>query len=112
MHLGLAGCADEPADEPADEVDVVGDATVMEAPAETPAAPAAAPITADGAMLDPDVATRDELLAIGIDDATADAIIAGRPYSDMLAVDRVLTTSMDEAQRRGGVRAAVEADRS
>ena len=56
---------------------------------------------AGGALLDPNAATRDQLAAIpGMDAATADAIIAGRPYENMLGVDRVLTNAkFSEAKR-------------
>ncbi|CAN5313685.1 hypothetical protein BH23GEM4_BH23GEM4_25160 [soil metagenome] len=94
--LVLAGCAAEPDDENV----MVEDAAVVEVPAETTAAQAAAPMVAEGALLDPDIATRDELLTVtGIDAATADALVAGRPYADMLAVDRILAANLNEAQR-------------
>lgn len=72
-------------------------------PAETPA-PAAgqapAPPPSDGALLNPDSATREQLLAIpGMDAAAADAIIAGRPHANMLSVDRVLARKLSEQQR-------------
>ena len=56
---------------------------------------------AQGALLDPNTATRDQLVAIpGMDAATADAIVAGRPYENMLAVDRVLASAnFSEAKR-------------
>ncbi|HEV2145824.1 MAG TPA: hypothetical protein VGR37_00250, partial [Longimicrobiaceae bacterium] len=66
------------------------------------AAPAAAPATpaTAGAMLDPDPATREELLALpGVDAELADAIVQGRPYADMREVDRVLAARLGEAQR-------------
>ena len=63
-----------------------------------PAAPAAPAAT--GAFLDPDAATREQLLAVpGFDAALADAVIAGRPYADMTAVDRVLAGRLGEPQR-------------
>jgi predicted flap endonuclease-1-like 5' DNA nuclease len=63
------------------------------------AAPAGAASTAG--MLDPDAATRDQLLAIpGVTAPVADALVGGRPYANMLAVDRVLTTAgLAEAAR-------------
>ena len=65
----------------------------------TAASPAAAP--ASGAFLSPDSATRDQLLAIpGLNAATADAVVAGRPYQNMTAVDRVLARhNLSEQQR-------------
>jgi len=72
------------------------------APAQ-PAAPAAAtpaPPTAMAGMIDPNSATREQLLTVpGMDAATADALVQGRPYNDMLAVDKVLAASMGEPQR-------------
>src|SRR5688572_11311530 len=66
------------------------------------AAGAAAPTDRDPvALVDPNTATRDELLAVpGMDATTADALVAGRPYQDMLAVDGVLVTAkFSEAKR-------------
>lgn len=66
-------------------------------PADTTVAPAA---TAEGAMVDPNTATREQLTAAGLDAAAADALIQGRPYADMLAVDRVLAPRLGEPQRK------------
>jgi len=60
----------------------------------------AAPAAAEGAMVDPNTATREQLTAAGLDAAAADALIGGRPYADMLAVDRVLAPRLGEAQRK------------
>jgi DNA uptake protein ComE-like DNA-binding protein len=55
---------------------------------------------APGTFLDPNAASAQELARVpGIDSATAAAIVAGRPYQDMTAVDRVLATRLSEAQR-------------
>jgi DNA uptake protein ComE-like DNA-binding protein len=68
-----------------------------------PAAPAdsgtmAAPAQS-GAMLDPDAASREELLAVpGMTAAAADALIAGRPYADMRAVDKALASLGEPAR--------------
>ncbi len=52
-------------------------------------------------ILDPNLATKEQLATLpGVDAALADAIVAGRPYADMLAVDRVLTARLNEEQRR------------
>ena len=49
---------------------------------------------------DPNEATRDELLSTpGLDEAMADALIAGRPYADMTEVDAVLASHLDETGR-------------
>jgi DNA uptake protein ComE-like DNA-binding protein len=62
---------------------------------------AAAPAPTSGAFLSPDSAARDQLLAIpGMNAATADALVAGRPYQNMTAVDRVLAQgNLSEQQR-------------
>ncbi|MEW5926542.1 MAG: hypothetical protein AB1941_03585 [Gemmatimonadota bacterium] len=70
------------------------------APAADTAAAAPAAPAATGAFLDPDQATRDQLLAVpGFDASLADAVVAGRPYADMRAVDRVLAGRLSEEQR-------------
>ena len=52
-----------------------------------------------GAMIDPNSATADQLMTLpSMDSATANALIAGRPYSNMLAVNNKLTR-LSEAQR-------------
>ena len=56
--------------------------------------------TASGALLDPNAATREQLMALpGMDAATADSIIARRPFQNMLGVDSVLGRKFSEAQR-------------
>jgi DNA uptake protein ComE-like DNA-binding protein len=51
-------------------------------------------------LLEPNLATRDELMRVpNIDAALADAVIAGRPYLDMLALDRVLSTRLGAEQK-------------
>jgi DNA uptake protein ComE-like DNA-binding protein len=68
--------------------------------ASTPATGDSAGATASGALLDPNTATREQLMALpGMDAATADAIIAGRPHQTMLTVDRALAAKLSEAQR-------------
>lgn len=93
LVFALAGCgADEP--EPADDLDTVElaspDAGVIPPPVSA----------AGGEMLDPGTATREQLLEIpGMDAPAADALLAGRPYATMGEVDRVLSATLDEAQR-------------
>jgi DNA uptake protein ComE-like DNA-binding protein len=69
----------------------------------TPSVTAPATDSADsqGALVDPSTATRDQLMTVpGLDATTADAIIAGRPYQDMRAVDAVLVNAkFSEAKR-------------
>jgi DNA uptake protein ComE-like DNA-binding protein len=51
-------------------------------------------------MLEPNLATREDLLRVpNVDAALADAIIAGRPYLDMLALDRVLSARLGAEQK-------------
>jgi DNA uptake protein ComE-like DNA-binding protein len=67
----------------------------------TPATPATAAPTADGALLDPNAATREQLVAAGVPAPAADALVQGRPFADMRAVDRALAQAqVDSAARR------------
>ena len=92
----LAACT--PADERATTTD---SAAASAATAADTAAPADTSASASaGAFLDPNGATPQQLAAIpGVDSATAAALVAGRPYGDMAAVDRVLAARLSEAQR-------------
>ncbi len=100
LAASLAACGGQ------DEAAAGGAATVAEpaatAEAPAPAAEAApAPAPAASGMLDPNTATGEQLLTVpGMDAATADALVQGRPYNDMLAVDKVLAGRMDEAKRK------------
>ena len=68
--------------------------------APTESAPAATAPLAEGAFLDPNTATHEELAGIpGIDAAVADAIVAGRPYDDMVAVDAVVGDGLSDEQK-------------
>ena len=74
----------------------------------TPTAAAGAAATSDsagaGTLVDPNTATRDQLMAVpGMDATTADAIVAGRPYQDMRAVARVLVTANYSEAKRDSV---------
>ncbi len=61
------------------------------------AGPAAAQVGFNQGLLDPDLATPTELAGIGLSPAQVDAVLAGRPFADMLAVDAVL--GLDDAAR-------------
>jgi DNA uptake protein ComE-like DNA-binding protein len=51
-------------------------------------------------LIEPNLASKEELQTVPhIDAALADAIVAGRPYLDMLALDRVLATKLSKEQR-------------
>ena len=57
-----------------------------------------------GALLDPNTATRDQLLAVpGMNAAIVDTLVAGRPYADMRAVDRVLARQVADTTARENV---------
>jgi DNA uptake protein ComE-like DNA-binding protein len=76
------------------------------APVDTAAAPAPAapaPAAATG-MLDPNSAPREQLLGVpGVTPALADALVAGRPFQDMTAVDKVLAGQNLTEQQRDSV---------
>jgi DNA uptake protein ComE-like DNA-binding protein len=59
------------------------------------------------AMVDPNAATQAELVGAGLDSAAAAAVIAGRPYTDMTAVDRVLAGRNMTAEQRRAVYARI-----
>lgn len=101
--VGLAGCARENAE----ETPQAADAAVAEPPATATVSPNTAPagqpagLAAEGTLLDPNQASRDQLLSLpNVTEPVADAIIAGRPYGDMVAVNRVVANHLDEEQRK------------
>ncbi len=66
---------------------------------DTMMAPAAS-AAADGAMLDPNSASRDQLMSVpGMNAAAADALIAGRPYSTMMGADSALAVHLSSEAR-------------
>jgi DNA uptake protein ComE-like DNA-binding protein len=65
-----------------------------------PAVSAPADSAANNGFLDPNTATAAQLTSIpGIDSATAAALVAGRPYANMTAVDKVLPARVTDVQR-------------
>lgn len=78
------------------------EATAPGSPSTEGAAPAA-PATgasASGGMVDPNSASRADLAAIpGMTDAVITAVIAARPYNNMVAFDKVLAANLSEKQR-------------
>jgi DNA uptake protein ComE-like DNA-binding protein len=61
---------------------------------------ASAQVGKSAGLLEPNLATREDLLRVPNVDATlADAVIAGRPYLDMLALDRVLSARLNAEQK-------------
>lgn len=90
--ISIAACVDE-----TNEAALPADTAVV---ADTAAGATAQQPAGQEAMTNPETASREELLEIPhIDETVADAIIAGRPYTDMLAVDNVLAGSLSEEQR-------------
>jgi DNA uptake protein ComE-like DNA-binding protein len=64
------------------------------------AAEAAGDVATATPLVDPNSVTEAEVLAVpGMNEAAADALMAGRPYDDMLEVDRVLSQHLNEQQR-------------
>jgi Uncharacterized Fe-S oxidoreductase len=54
-------------------------------------------IATAGGMLDPNAATKEQLAGLpGMNAGAADALIAGRPYNDMLAVDKKLGSQVSD----------------
>jgi DNA uptake protein ComE-like DNA-binding protein len=93
--LALVACAGE-AETGADAAAGI-DTTVAAGP---PAAPTPVAPAAEGELIDPETATREELMTVeGVEAAAADAIIAARPLEDMTEVDAILSGSLDETQR-------------
>lgn len=51
-------------------------------------------------LLEANLATKEQLVALpGVNAAVADALIQGRPYTDMLALDKVLKGKVGDAER-------------
>ena len=96
LVTALAACAGD-AEEGADAT--AGADSAAMAPSTAP--DAATPATQAGeGLLDPETATREQLMTVpGLEAGLADSLIAGRPYENMLAVDSVLAGSLDEQQR-------------
>lgn len=87
-----AGCADAPEE----NVDLAG--AEVEAVATEEAASTVAP--ADSALINPNNASREDLLAIAaLDTAAVDAILADRPYMDMIGLDAALADHLTEEER-------------
>ncbi|HUF13924.1 MAG TPA: hypothetical protein VMN78_12540 [Longimicrobiales bacterium] len=68
------------------------DQATVQTEAETTEATASADV-----LLNPNEASREELLAAGLDTVQVDALIAGRPWANMNAVDAVLR--LEESER-------------
>ena len=78
-------------------------ATATTAIVDSPAA-SSATASAPGAVLDPNSATKEQLSAVaGMTPAAADALIAARPFKDMLAVEKVLVAQVPDSTARKGI---------
>ena len=57
-------------------------------------------VNTSGAMIDPNTASATDLATVqGVTPDIASAIVAGRPYTDMTGVDKVLARALSEQQR-------------
>ena len=63
--------------------------------------------TAGSGMVDPNSATREQLTAAGVDSATATIIMNGRPWADMVAMDKAIAASVPNADQRKALYARV-----
>lgn len=104
--ITVVACGDRP--------DTAQDTTTAATAAATVPAPIGATTTAStggevqtSQLTDPNSATRDQLVAAGLDSTSANAVIAGRPYADMVAVDKVLTARNLSADQKKAVYAKV-----
>ena len=67
---------------------------------ETPPAAATGDVAVEAKLIDPNSATREQVLSTrGMTEAAGEALLSGRPYDDMLEVDRVLAQHLNEQQR-------------
>jgi DNA uptake protein ComE-like DNA-binding protein len=90
----------------AGDTDTAAAATDTVATAATDTAAAAAATT--GAFLDPNAASAEQLQAVpGMTPAAAQALVAGRPYADMVAVDRALAAQLPDTAARKAIYAQV-----
>lgn len=66
----------------------------------TGATTAATGEVATSGLLDPNSASREQLTAAGVDTAAIAVLLAGRPFADMVAVDKALAAKMSAEQRK------------
>jgi hypothetical protein len=76
------------------------DTTASDTAASAGQTAAAAGSIQQAGLLDPNSATRDQLAAVVQDTGAVSILFAGRPYADMLAVDRALAGKMNAEQRK------------
>ena len=69
-----------------------------------PASAAAGVTATSGALVDPNTASREQIAAVpGMTAQAAEALVGGRPYADMRAVDQVLARSIADTTTRNQV---------
>jgi hypothetical protein len=98
LMLPIAACQGER--DAAPDTTAQGASAAVPAPAAGATTGASAAAVPAGALLDPNSATREQLTAAGMPAHAADALIAGRPYADMLAVDRALAAHVPDTTAR------------
>ena len=105
--IAAAACSVDSAKK-ADTAAVAGADTALSTPAPSAATPQAAPAPApakpgsdaSAGAIDPNSATIADLTAIpGVTEPMATAIVAGRPYGSMVAVNAILAKSLSKPQR-------------
>jgi DNA uptake protein ComE-like DNA-binding protein len=102
------GSADRASDSSVVAADSAATPTVGAARSDTTAVASGGATAAQGGLLDPNTATREQLLGVpGVAGHVADAIIAGRPYADMRDVNKVLLTHAPDSVARKGIYAKV-----
>lgn len=94
----LASCA-KSGDAPATDTATVSSTVGAMAPIDSPAAGTPSSATTTAGMIDPNQVTSEQLAPLGISGPAAAALVAGRPYKSMPAVDRVLARHLNEKQR-------------
>ena len=105
MALTLAACSTAEKGDGDTASAATGDTAAATTAGDTAAAGASA---TTGAFLDPNAASAEQLQVVpGMTPAAAQALVAGRPYSDMLAVDRVLAQQLADTAARKAVYAQV-----
>lgn len=85
------------ADRAGSGADTAADSMAASIGATSTAAGATAPAAG---MLDPSTATREQLVAAGVDTAAVSVLVNGRPFADMIAVDRALAGKLSADQRK------------
>ena len=105
LSATLAACGGgDSADAGAAQDSAAVTAAPVDSAAAAPPAPAAPAAPATTGMLDPNAAPREQLLGVpNMTPALADALVAGRPFQDMTAVDKVLASQNLTEQQRDSV---------